>query len=161
MRYLFALASLALLIGPLPAHAEEESDPPYWASIRASKLNMRVGPSEDFRISWVYQREGLPLKVVRKKEGWRLVRDPDGAQGWVVARFLSRERYAVVLGEGNAAMREEPEEASALRWKLAPGVQGKLGECENEWCELDVKGRTGWVAQGRLWGAEDLRKPSD
>jgi SH3-like domain-containing protein len=153
MRFPRLLTLLALFFCSAPAMAEDESDPPYWASIRTSELNMRVGPSEDFRVSWVYQRQGLPLKVVRKKEGWRLVRDPDGAQGWVVARFLSRERSAIVQGKGATPMRERPEEGAALRWKLAPGVVGKLGDCENAWCEFEVAGHKGWVSQQRLWGA--------
>lgn len=153
MRSNLLLPLIALCLCAAPAMAEEESDPPYWASVRTSELNMRVGPSEDFRVSWVYQRPGLPLKVVRKKEGWRLVRDPDGAQGWVVARFLSRERSAIVQGKGATAMRAAAGEASPLRWKLAPGVVGKLGDCENAWCEFDVAGHKGWVSQDRLWGA--------
>ncbi|WP_216074561.1 SH3 domain-containing protein, partial [Acinetobacter baumannii] len=51
--------------------------------MRAKEVNMRVGPSPEFRIAWVYRRPGLPLKVLRMREGWRLVEDPDGARGWV------------------------------------------------------------------------------
>jgi SH3-like domain-containing protein len=36
---------------------------PYWAALRAGEVNMRVGPSEDFPIEWVYRRQGLPVKV--------------------------------------------------------------------------------------------------
>lgn len=156
MRRYLALLLVSLVALAVPVAAEEESDPPYWASIRASEVNMRVGPSEDFRISWVYQRPGLPLKVVRKKEGWRLVQDPDGTQGWVVARFLSRERGAIVTGKDTTDIREEPNPESRLRWKVEPGVIGKLGECESDWCQLDIAGHKGWVRQARLWGAGDL-----
>src|SRR3546814_11623503 len=86
----FFAALLALgLIGPANAQAREV---PYWASLRAEPVNMRVGPSQDYPIEWVYRRKGLPVKVVRVVEGWRLVRDPDGAQGWVVARLLDPQR---------------------------------------------------------------------
>lgn len=148
---LFIVCSLCVCASPVLA--QDESDPPYWASIRTSELNMRIGPSEDFRVTWVFKREGLPLKVVRKKEGWRLVRDPEGAQGWVVARFLSRERSAIVTGGDAVAMRGDASHSAPLRWKLAPGVIGRLGDCANDWCEFDVSGRKGWVPQDRLWGA--------
>ncbi|MBU1756201.1 MAG: hypothetical protein KJ703_04305, partial [Alphaproteobacteria bacterium] len=69
------LAALALFAAPAQA---QERDVPYWASIRASELNMRVGPSRDYKVSWVYRRPGLPVKVVRVMEGWRLIQDPDG-----------------------------------------------------------------------------------
>ena len=131
----------------------QDREVPYWATIRTSELNMRVGPSTEYRIDWVFKREGLPLKVVRVHEGWRRVRDPAGAEGWVTANLLSPERGAIVVGEGLAAMREAPAENSTLKWNVEPGVVGKLGDCEAGWCEFDVGGRVGWVRQKRLWGA--------
>jgi SH3-like domain-containing protein len=140
------------LIWTVPASAQER-EVPYWASLRSDEVNMRVGPSENYPIDWVYKRRNLPVKVVRLMQGWRLVRDPDGTQGWVVARLLSPERSAIVVGEGLAGMHAEPSASSDLRWKVEPGVVGMLGECEEGWCLLDVEGRKGWVEQDRLWGA--------
>ncbi|QIG52847.1 hypothetical protein G6N82_00535 [Altererythrobacter sp. BO-6] len=128
-------------------------DVPYWASIRAPEVNMRVGPSQDFPIEWVYKRQGLPVKVIRVQEGWRLISDPDGAQGWVVARLLDPERTALVVGEGLAAIREAPQDPARLKWNAQPGVVGKLGKCDAGWCEIDVQGREGWIRENRLWGA--------
>ena len=147
---IFAVAVVAMGIST-PAAAQNR-ETPYWASIRVSKINMRVGPSESYRIEWVYERPSLPLKVLRIKEGWRLVVDADGAKGWVVARFLTRDRTAIVVGEGVAPMRAEPEHASRLLWNVEPGVVGKLGDCETGWCRFDVTGRMGWVPEQRLWG---------
>ena len=73
--------------------------------------------------------------------------------GWIVARLLSREATAIVVGEGLAPIRESPAREGRLLWNLEPGVIGKLGECEAGWCELDVEGHRGWVDQARLWGA--------
>src|SRR3569623_1682469 len=88
MRFPFRTAALSLLIAlSVPAGAQDR-ETPYWASLRSDEVNMRVGPSEDYQISWVYRRAGLPVKVVRIKEGWRLVRDSEGAEGWVVGRLL-------------------------------------------------------------------------
>lgn len=141
--------SLGLFASPAIA---QDREVPYWASIRASELNMRVGPSADYKIDWVYHRKGLPVKVVRVVEGWRLIEDQDGARGWVVARLLDPDRGAVVIGEGLAAIREEPSDTSTLRWNAEPGVVGKLGDCEAGWCEIDVQGRQGWIRENRLWG---------
>lgn len=145
-------AALLLLSLSVPARAQDR-ETPYWASIRATEANMRVGPSENFPIDWVYKRKGLPVKVVRVMEGWRLVVDPDGTQGWFYSPLLSPERTALVVGEGPAAMRADPSSAAVLRWKAEPGVVGKLGECENGWCEFDVEGRKGWIEVARIWGA--------
>ena len=144
------LPTLALVTA-VPAAAQDR-ETPYWASLRSEEVNMRVGPSENYPVDWVYKRKGLPLKVVRVMQGWRLVVDPDGAQGWVFAALLSPERTALVVGEGLAAIRAEPSGASELRWRAEPGVVGKLGECEAGWCEFDVAGRRGWIEAGRIWG---------
>lgn len=148
------LLTLAAIVAPLPVHAQER-EVPYWASIRAEEVNMRVGPSASFPIEWVYRRPGLPLKVVRLNEGWRLVEDPDGTRGWIVARLLSPDRAVLVVGEGLAAIRAAPEDGAALLWRAEPGVVGQLGDCEAGWCEVEMERRRGWVREDRLWGDGD------
>lgn len=142
----------AAMVFAVPVSAQQR-EVPYWATIRATELYMRKGPSPDFKIDWVYKRPGLPLKVIRVAQGWRLVVDPDGAQGWVSASLLSPDRGAVVVGEGLAALRAEPNQGAQLRWNAEPGVVGKLGDCDLGWCQFDVGGRKGWVRADRLWGA--------
>lgn len=153
-RFLPVLAILgSCAAAPVPVGAQEAPEIPYWASVRVSEVNMRVGPGEDYPILWVYKRPMLPLKVVRVKEGWRLVRDPDGAQGWVLARFLTRKRAGFVQGAEPADMRAAGDDGARLLWRLAPGVVGLLGDCEKGWCALTVGPRKGFVRQNRLWGA--------
>lgn len=146
------LPFLLLATVAVPARAQER-ETPYWASIRATVLNMRVGPSADYKIDWVYRRPGLPVKVVRVMEGWRLIEDPDGARGWVVARLLSPERGAMVIGEGLAELRDGPSHDAMLKWRVEPGVVGALGGCDDGWCELSIDDYQGYIVQNRLWGA--------
>lgn len=149
-RYLtLAIVALTALATPVLA---QDREVPYWATVRAEVLNMRVGPSEDYKVEWVYRRKGLPVKVVRVMEGWRLIEDPDGDQGWVVARLLSPDRGAIVTGEGEASMRAGPSASADMKWRLEPGVVGVLGDCGDGWCEFAVGSRKGWVSQDRLWG---------
>lgn len=148
--FLFLLLTAACLVSP--AWAQNRSVP-YWASLSAPEVNLRVGPGERYPVRWVYRREGLPVKVLRLQQGWRLIEEPDGTRGWVFNQLLSRQRHAIVIGEGLAALRELPDPGSALRWNLEPGVIGRLGDCEANWCELDIDGRRGWVARNRIWGA--------
>lgn len=144
------LTGLALLTST-PAGGQTR-EVPYWATIDVTEAFMRVGPSTEYRIEWVYKRKGLPVKVLRMREGWRLVQDPDGAKGWVAARLLNRTRGAIVTGEGLAEMRAEAAAGSALKWRLEPGVVGQLGACEGGWCEFAVGKRSGFVEADRLWG---------
>ena len=149
-----SVAALLLVACATPALADEDDEVPYWASLRVNEVNMRVGPAETYRIAWVYRRAGLPLKVLRRMDGWRLVQDPDGARGWMLARFLSRERGAIIVGKGLADMRDKPDGGARLLWRLEPGVTGKLGDCESGWCHFEVgAGQVGQVPQDRLWGA--------
>jgi len=153
MRFLTAILVFAASFASAAPASAQDRETPYWASMRAEEVNMRVGPSEEYKIEWVYRRQQLPVKVIRVKEGWRLIRDPDGVQGWVVGRLLNPERTAIVIGESLAPMREASSEASRLLWNLEPGVIGKLGDCGEGWCRLDVGGHKGWVRQAQLWGA--------
>lgn len=150
---LLFLAPLAMTGGPAQA---QERETPYWAAMRYNEVNMRVGPSGEYPIEWVYRRQGLPVKVVRLREGWRLVQDHEGTQGWIASSQLTPTRGAIVIGDGLADLREEPSAQSSLRWRAEPGVVGALGACEEGYCEINVEGRTGWVAAGRLWGVEEL-----
>lgn len=148
-----ALAAFVAALAAIPALAQaQEREVPYWASIRADEVNMRVGPAETYTIMWVYHRKHLPMKVIRLKEGWRLVQDPDGATGWMLARFLKPERTGIVTHGANVEMREKGEAGARLKWWLEPGVVGILGDCENGWCQFDVAGHSGFVRQERLWG---------
>ena len=151
VRIIAAAASIASFFAA--PSAAQDREVPYWARIGTSELNMRVGPSREYRIDWVYKREGLPVKVLRLREGWRLIEDPDGATGWVVARMLSADRGALVVGEGLAAMRADASDGAALKWNLEPGVVGALGECEAGWCAFAVGDRRGFVRADRLWGS--------
>ena len=144
------LSLLLLAAAPLSA---QERDVPYWASIKTEKLNLRAGPGRDYPVRWVYHRPGLPLKVIRVHEGWRLVRDPAGDEGWVTANLLSKDQGGIVIGEGLAAIRADRSDGSKLKWNAEPGVVGKIDDCENGWCKVDIGGRTGFMRAERLWGS--------
>lgn len=146
-----AIVLAASLFPAVPLFAQD-AETPYWASIRAEEANMRVGPGENFPISWVYHRSGLPVKVLRIMQGWRRVEEPDGTRGWISASLLTRNRTAIIIGEGLAAIRADHDDGSDLRWNVEPGVTGSLGDCKVGWCEFDVSGHRGWVKQVRLWG---------
>lgn len=147
---------LALAAFSAPVSAED-GKPPFWASVRAKVINMRVGPGESYRINWVYHRPLLPLKVMRVQENWWLVQDPGGARGWVLSSLMAKKRCAIVQGDDLAGMHESGSIASRLLWRLEPGIVGKLGDCDAGWCRFDLdQNRGGWVQQDRLWGAGNL-----
>jgi SH3-like domain-containing protein len=146
--FIVILLSLAV-VGPAAA----QSDPqlPYWASISVDEARMRKGPSPDVPVIWEYRRKDLPVKVVARHETWRKVEDPDGTQGWMAARLLSRTRTAIVTGDIRP-LREAANRSSPVLYRAEPGVVGKISDCANGWCMLDVKGRRGWIETDHIWG---------
>ena len=69
---------------------------PRFVSLKAGRVNVRVGPGEDYKIAWVFTRTGLPIEVIQEYDTWRRIRDSDGAVGWVFNSLLSGKRTAVV-----------------------------------------------------------------
>ena len=94
--------------------------------------------------------------VDKLNEGWRLVQDHEGTQGWVASSQLSPSLGALIIGEGNAELRESPDASSAVRWRAEPGVVADLMRCRDDYCEVDVAGRSGWVLRERIWGAGEM-----
>jgi SH3-like domain-containing protein len=152
MRGVAAFAASALMLLSADG-AIAQKKPPYWASITAAKARMRTGPGRNFPASWLYQRAGLPVKVVETYPNWRKVEDPDGTQGWMQANLLSEDRTAMVVGEVRT-LRASPDNAGKVNWRAEPGVIGKLSECAQGWCRIDVNGRAGFVEARYLWGAD-------
>lgn len=151
-RILGVFAGLGLLLA-VPAGAAPERKTPYWASIAAGKALMRTGPGRNFPSVWLYQRAGLPVKVVEVYPSWRKVVDPDGATGWMMVNLLSDERTGFVTGAARE-VRAAPDRAAKLLWRVEPGVVGKLSHCGGGWCAFDVNGRVGYVETAGLWGVD-------
>lgn len=155
-----AVLFLALgLAGGAPAYAAD-SEFPAWGSIKVKRANMRVGPGLEYRVNWIYQRPGLPVKILRAIGGWWLVEDPDGARGWLRQSFVGRQRTGMVRGEV-AELHEESDGSGRILWRVAPGVIGKLDKCSDTNCRFSVIGgpdetRAGYVARGSVWGGADF-----
>jgi SH3-like domain-containing protein len=146
----YALLMVLVVIGwSAPVLAQQK--PPYWASVAAGEARMRTGPGRQFPASWLYQRAGLPVKVIEVYQDWRKVEDPDGTQGWMLATLLSGDRTGLVVGEIRV-LREAPEASARIIWRAEPGVVGRLSDCARGWCKIDVRGRMGYIETSGLWG---------
>ncbi|HEX5282090.1 MAG TPA: SH3 domain-containing protein [Micropepsaceae bacterium] len=146
-------ATILLLSGMAPGHAADTM--PYFASIKSDKIYMRVGPGEDYAIKWVYHRKGLPVEVLGSYDAWRRVKDMDGETGWIHTALLSRERTAVVIGDGLTTVTRSDEAGSNVVAKAKPGTVGTLRHCQAQSCEVKFDGVEGWVPRARLWGVSN------
>jgi SH3-like domain-containing protein len=125
----------------------------YWGSIAAGQARMRTGPGRQFPASWLYQRAGLPVKVIETYPNWRKIEDPDGTQGWIQATLISSDRMGLVTGDVRP-LRESPNADARILWRAEPGVVGRLSDCARGWCRLDVRGRMGYIETGHIFGAD-------
>ncbi|NGO65047.1 SH3 domain-containing protein [Rhizobium daejeonense] len=133
---------------------------PRFVSLKAKRVNLRIGPSTDYAVSWLYLKSGLPVEIIQEYENWRRIRDADGTEGWVSQTLLSGERTAVAApwmrGNGDSvfvSMRQDSLPNASVVAKLEPGVVVRLNECNGNWCRVEAGGVKGWVNQGEIWGA--------
>lgn len=72
---------------------------PRYASLRADEVNLRAGPGRRFPILWVYHRRGMPVRIEREFDVWRLIEDSTGQKGWVQQATVAGGRDFLVPGE--------------------------------------------------------------
>lgn len=151
-----AFGAMILLTFALPtfARGDAERKTPYWASISAGKALMRTGPGKNYPAIWLYQRADLPVKVIKVYPSWRKVEDPAGTTGWMLVNLLSGTRTAIVTGGEARPLREKPEDAGRIVFRVEPGVVGRISDCIGAWCKLDVTGRSGYVRTDHIWGTD-------
>lgn len=171
-----ALAVIAFLFGPgggAPAAADKAPPPgeaaaapagaarsrgpvtnlplPRFVSMKASRGNVRRGPSLKHRIDWVFTRRGMPLEVTAEFGNWRRVRDQEGAGGWMHYALLSGVRTVLVTRD-LAALHQTPSEDAPVTAYLEAGVIANLGACRPRWCRVTVDGSRGWILKAHVWG---------
>ena len=127
---------------------------PRYSSLRYDKVNGRAGPSLDYPVTWSYERQGLPVVIVRESQEWRKIRDPQGDEAWVHRRMLAADRTAITTVAG--AIRHDADNRSAAVARFNVGAVLKLEACTPAWCRVEAEGRKGFVLKSQLWGADAL-----
>lgn len=156
MRTLTILASLTAVATLAVPHARVDAQKrktPYYAAISAGQARMRTGPGRNYPVSWLYQRSGLPVRVVDIYKEWRKVEDPGGTQGWIQGNLLTDARHAIVT-DTIVVLRDRPSASGRMQYRAQPGVIGRISKCGVGWCHFDVKGRGGFVEAIHLWGVD-------
>ena len=146
----------ALLIAAAAAPAAaQDKQPPYWASISSGQAMSRTGPARTYPGVWLYQRRDLPVWVLRRDEDWRLIQDPDGDQGWMLATLLSDRRTAIVKPGDPRPIHSDPNEVSRVKYRAEHGVVGRISKCDGSWCRIEIGRRDGYIREADIWGVGD------
>lgn len=127
---------------------------PRFVSLRASEVNLRTGPGVQYPVEWIFQRESLPVEIIKEYRTWRLVRDWEGTQGWMHQSMLSGKRTFLVTGK-ERTIRAQPEVKSRAVAIAEINAIGELLSCPGStgWCQVRVKGVEGWLRRVEFWGA--------
>lgn len=132
---------------------------PRFVSIKANRVNLRIGPGRNYAVSWLYVKPGLPVEIIQEYDNWRRIRDSEGTEGWVYQSLLSGKRTAIAApwgkgdeGKAVAMHREASDDAPKLA-VLEPGVLTEIASCDGEWCEVEAGRAKGYVHQSDIWGA--------
>ena len=149
MRHLLVATAL---VSVASAALAQEKRPPYWASIASGQALTHTGPGKNYPNVWLYQRRDLPVRVVKKYDTWRLIQDPDGAQGWMLVTLLSDRRTAIVKPGEPRSLRAKPDDGAQVRYTVEQGVVGRIDKCANGWCRIAVGKREGYIHTADLWG---------
>jgi SH3-like domain-containing protein len=137
-----------------PALAQDKQ-PPYWASIASGQAMTRTGPGKNYPGVWLYQRRDLPVRVVKKYDTWRLIQDPDGAQGWMLVTLLSDRRTGIVKPGDPRPVHAGPSDSAKVRYRVEHGVVGRISKCREGWCRIEMGNRDGYIRTSDIWGVGD------
>jgi aspartyl-tRNA synthetase len=129
---------------------------PRYASLRADRVNMRVGPGSQYPVAWEYHRADLPVKIIREFDIWRLIVDMDKVEGWVQSATLTGHRSFVVTSTEPAILREAASEDAEPVAKLMPGALGRIKLCDANatWCQVSIGGYKGFLRRTDFWGSD-------
>ncbi len=164
------LCVLASAVSPAafstPARASEgvERGPsglplPRFVSIKANRVNLRIGPGRNYPVAWRYVKPGLPVEIIQEYDNWRRIRDSEGTEGWVYQSLLSGKRTAIAApwnkGKEDAlvVLHRDAADSAVRRAALEPGVLTEIEHCDGEWCEVEAGRARGYVRQSDIWGA--------
>ncbi|WP_344695119.1 SH3 domain-containing protein [Sphingomonas rosea] len=144
---------LGIVLLGLAASASAQDRPvPYWNSLKSGEAMMRSGPARTYPGLWLYKRRGLPVRVLKRFENWRLIEDSEGARGWILRTMLSESRTAMVKGSEARPVHANPDEGSRVKYLAEPGVVGRISDCDGTWCHFEMGKRAGAIRIADLWG---------
>ncbi len=141
--------------GPVLAQATGGQLPlPRFVSLRADEVNLRTGPGVQYPVEWIFQRQNLPVEIIKEYRTWRLIRDQQGTQGWIHQSMLSGKRTFQVMGK-ERTIRARPDADSRPVARIEDSAVGELLACPaaSGWCRVRAGGVEGWLRRVEFWGS--------
>lgn len=128
---------------------------PRFVSLKSDRVNVRIGPSRDYKIGWTFVHAGLPVEIVQEYDNWRKVRDWEGKEGWVFHTLLSGRRTALLTpweDDAKTPLRAKADSDAGILAELETRVLVTISECSEGWCAASIDEYEGYIDQTRLFG---------
>jgi len=123
-------------------------------SLKNTKVNVRLGPSKNYPIKYVYEKKYLPVKIIDEHYNWRKVRDYDNDSGWIHISQLSKIKTTVTM-KNNQVVYSSPSIYSKPKVKLEIYQVLTIKKCNRIWCEIKNSETNGWIKKEHLWAIND------
>jgi SH3-like domain-containing protein len=138
-----------------PSHSKTPPAEKY-VYLRASKVNLRAGPSFRYPIKWTINKRGEPLKVLGKFYQWINVETIHKNKGWLQVPMIStRYMHGIVISKNKKPLiaYAMPSSASKKIVKLELGVRLRVLKCKaNKWCKIRTEKFKAWIPRKNIWG---------
>jgi len=126
------------------------SEKDYFVSLKYNKVHVRIGPSLNSPIKYIYKKKYLPVKVIDKKEHFRRIIDHKKNSGWIHKTQLIKSNSLIVM-EDKIVFSKNTKFSKPLL-KLEKGRLVILKKCISNWCKIKTNNYTGWMQTNNSWG---------
>ena len=141
---------LLLLVIPINLYSRDYTFTPKYASIKKEKTYSRHNASFDAPLEWIYQKENLPILIIRERDNWREIRDIDGDISWMHVSMISNKRTFINKEDQN--LLKYKDNKNIINAIVKKGAVGKIINCDEIFCKVKIKNYKGWVEKKYLWG---------
>ena len=120
-------------------------------SLKNNEVNLRLGPSFEYPIKFIYKKKYLPVEILDESETWRKIRDFEHNSGWIHISQLSKKKSAINI-KNNSIIYKKPTIYSKPIARLEVGKLVIIKRCKLKWCKIITGGFNGWIKKKYLWG---------
>lgn len=117
-------------------------------------VHLRVGPGQEYPVSWIISKQNLPVYLISEFGQWRKIKMHDDTQGWVHQNMISRKGTAIVIAQPHAILYKSSEKDYPIA-KIEKNVIVKVLKVDGDVIKVEVNRIKGWLQIKDLWGVKD------
>tara|TARA_B100000886_G_C20187496_1_gene392826 strand:+ start:166 stop:630 length:465 start_codon:yes stop_codon:yes gene_type:complete len=121
-------------------------------STKFDKVNVRKGPGLKYDIIYQFLIVGVPLKIKKEFENWKMVEDYEGGIGWIAKSQLTNKRYGMTLKD-ECYVKLLPDNNVKNFLILKKKVIFNVLKCRKDWCKIEIQNKKGWIRKEDFWGS--------